>query len=156
MTEPSTSSKSAVSRWWDGVSHHPLWAAVIATLIAAFVIARSGAVFTSSSSTASIRIQSSSPLLPAIAGNRALRVAFQPTEPPLYSVAFRRNIGKPPAAIQWRALHEKGGVDVGRSAFALTLTNRTKLPLTITNIFAEIIGAAPAPRMARWRLLARR
>lgn len=48
-----SSSKIGVARWWELISHHPLWSALIATLVgtllAAFVAARSGSVFGNSS-----------------------------------------------------------------------------------------------------------
>jgi hypothetical protein len=85
------------------------------------------------------------PLLPSVAGDRALRVALEPTEPTFYSIAFRSNIGKPAEGVGWPQLHEKGGVDVSLSTFALTLTNRSRLPLTVTNVVAEIISASSPP-----------
>jgi hypothetical protein len=85
------------------------------------------------------------PLLPSVAGDRALRIAFEPTEPTFYSVAFRSNIGKPAEGVGWRQLHEKGGVDVSLSTFALTLTNRSQLPLTVTSIVVELISASSPP-----------
>jgi hypothetical protein len=85
------------------------------------------------------------PLLPSVAGDRALRIAFEPTEPTFYSIAFRSNIGKPAEGVEWRQLHERGGVDVSLSTFALTLTNRSRLPLTVTDIVVELISASPPP-----------
>jgi hypothetical protein len=63
----------------------------------------------------------------------------------LFKTAFRRDLGEPTKGIGWRQLHEKGGVDVTQSNFALTLTNRTQLPLTVTDIVAEVLTSAPAP-----------
>lgn len=63
----------------------------------------------------------------------------------MFLVAFQRDVGKPAEGTGWRQLHEQGGVDVSASTFALTLTNRTQLPLAVTNIVAEVIASEPAP-----------
>lgn len=53
MPESNAPSKDGVARWWETISHHPLWAAVIAALLAAAIAAHSGGIFGGSSPTAS-------------------------------------------------------------------------------------------------------
>ncbi len=63
----------------------------------------------------------------------------------LFDVAFDHDIGVPKVSEQWAALHARGGVDVNKTDFELTLANRSQLPLTVTNIEAEVLGSRPSP-----------
>jgi hypothetical protein len=63
----------------------------------------------------------------------------------LFDVAFDHDIGVPKVSEQWAALHARGGVDVNSTDFELTLANRSQLPLTVTNIEAEVLGSRPSP-----------
>jgi hypothetical protein len=122
-----------------------LVAGAIAGFVVGSALAGSGTRAAQPGRPASSPSQADYPLLPAVAGDRALRVAFQPTTPEMFLVAFPHDIGKPTAGTGWRQLHEQGGVDVQASTFALTLTNRTQLPLAVTNIVAEVTASASAP-----------
>jgi hypothetical protein len=94
MPEPNASSKDDVARWWETISHHPLWAAVIAALLAAAIAAHSGGIFGGSSPTASSSTPShATSALPAAAVmlSPALGIAVIPKpitdvpEPPPYA-----------------------------------------------------------------------
>jgi hypothetical protein len=49
MPESSASSKTGLARWWATISNNPLWAKVIAALLVAAIVAHSGGVFSSGS-----------------------------------------------------------------------------------------------------------
>ncbi len=142
MTEPTKRARAKLTDLWEKVSQHPLWAAVLAALIAAAIIAHAGGLFTPAAQTTP----------PSIAAVRhppvtksPLRVAFTPVAPPLFATAFARTIGVPSSSEGWEALHHRGGIDVGESDFRLTLANRSAAPLTITNLEAIVRSATPAP-----------
>lgn len=144
MGPPESQTKTGIARWWDVISHHPFWATLIAGLIAgllvAAIIAHSGGLFSDSTSHAASPATNASPL----------RATFHPAATRLYAVAFDHDIGLPNASEQWQALHDRGGVDIGASAFHATLANRSAAPLTITNIEAVVrrIRLAPATSLA--------
>jgi hypothetical protein len=127
-----------VKRGWHIASHHRLVTAVISGLIVAFFVAHGGSLFNSDSSTAHASISSSSEASP-------LRVEFRPMASGLFDVAFDHDIGVPKVSEQWAALHARGGVDVNQTDFELTLANRSQLPLTVTDIEAEVLGSRPSP-----------
>jgi hypothetical protein len=130
--------KKGIAHWWDIISHHPMWAALIAALLAAAIIAHSGNVFSNSSPTSQPTDH------PATSGH-PLRVVFQPVASELFSIAFDHDIGVPKASEGWLALHARGGIDVGVSDFRLTLADQSGVPLTVTNIEAVVRRARPAP-----------
>lgn len=124
-----------LGRWWDRVSHHPFWAALIAILVGAAIVAGFESVFSSGHAAGSTVVSSTNPL----------RVAFQAVAPPDFEIAFPYDIGLPAASEQWAALHARGGIDIGQADFDVTLANRSQLPLTITNIEARILASEAAP-----------
>jgi hypothetical protein len=67
MPEPNAASKDGVARWWETISHHPLWAAVIAALLAAVIAAHSGGIFGGSPTAASPSTPSQTTSAPAAA-----------------------------------------------------------------------------------------
>jgi hypothetical protein len=127
-----------VKRGWHRVSHHRLLTAVISGLVVAFFVAHGGPLFNSDPSTVPASISSASEASP-------LRVEFRPMASELFDVAFDHDIGVPKVSEQWAALHARGGVDVNSTDFELTLANRSQLPLTVTNIEAEVLGSRPSP-----------
>lgn len=142
MPEPKPSKKGIADRW-DNVSRHPLWAAVIAALIVAAIAAHSGGVFGGSSTASSSRTPRSKAATSAV--SEPLRVAFHPTAPTEYGVAFERDIGLPKTAEQWESLHNRGGIDVGASDYHFVLANSSGIPLTITDIEAVVRSSKPRP-----------
>jgi hypothetical protein len=122
--------------WWDTISHHPFWATLIAGLIVA-VVARlllsSGAPQHASASSSASRTP-------------PLRVAAQQLPQEIFAIALAHNIGTPAASETWVALHARGGVSVVKSAFELTLADRSTVPLTVTNVEAVVVRSEPAPK----------
>lgn len=139
MPNSDAASHNNLARWWNTISHHPLWAALIATLLAAFIIARTGWLFTAA--------PGSTPTHPGAPLNRSspLRISFVSTSPVNFAVAFNHSIPIPHPAERWAGLHARGGVDVNASDFRLTLANRSSKPLTVTSIEAEVERSRPAP-----------
>jgi hypothetical protein len=130
---------------WDRISNNSLGVAIvggaIAALIAAAIAAHAGGVFGGgSSSDASSSNRSHTTNAPSGAAN-PLRVVFRPVALKDYAVVFARDIGLPRASEQWESLHAQGGIDIGASAFRLTLANRSEAPLTVTNIEAVVRGS---------------
>ncbi len=124
-----------LGQWWE----RPLWATVIGGLIVAAVVAAA----TSLSSSSSRKLAADS-----TGANRInpLQVEFKPVAPPfLFAIAFPYDIGLPAPSEQWATLSKRGGIDVGKSDFELTLANRSQLPLTITNIEAEVLESSAPP-----------
>jgi hypothetical protein len=133
-------SRGRLSRWWDAISHHPLWAAVIATLLAATIVAHSGGVFSDAgtspeSPSRNVRGEDGQPL----------RVVWTPEAPQNFAVLFNRYIPVPRESEAWQGLHARGGVDVTLSKFRLTLANTSNVPITITDVEAIITAAQPRP-----------
>jgi hypothetical protein len=124
-----------IARWWDAISHHPLWATLIATvigtLLAGAVIAHLGGVFGGGS--------------PSGSHGTPLRAAVHQVSPGIYSVAFDHNVGLPSGPEQWGGLHRRGGIDAGQSELRLTLANRSDAPLTVNNIQAVVRHSRPRP-----------
>jgi hypothetical protein len=133
-----TPSEKKLTQWWKTISHHPLWAALIAALLAAFIIARSGSLFTVAPSPAHTNSPSPNRFSP-------VRISFTPTSPENFGVAFNRDTGIPHATERWAGLHARGGVDIAKSEFRITLANRSSRPLTVTNIEAEVRRSRPPP-----------
>ena len=142
MRGHSAKDKKGIGRWWNTISHHPLWAALIATLLAGGIAAHSGGVFGGGAPDAHSAARKSRNTKNQ---TRLLRVAFDQVAPGIYSVAFGNPISLPNPSEDWASLHRRGGVDVGESNFRLTLANQTAAPLTVTNIEAVVDGSAPAP-----------
>jgi hypothetical protein len=126
-----------VKRWWDKASHHPFWSTLIAGLLVAAIVGLVSQISASShgGTTSGVLESRSSPL----------RAVFSSVGRELFAVAFPHDIGLPAASEQWPALHARGGIDVGRSDFLLTLSNRSRFPLTVTNIEAVVLRAEPPP-----------
>lgn len=142
MADPPAQDKEGIARWWDTISHHPLWAAVIAALLTAAIVAHSGGVFGGGTSDAPTVVHTSRP---AAGKTPPLRAIFQPVSPPIYEVAFDKPIALPKSSEQWESLHDRGGIDVGYSNFRLTLASQSGFPLTITNIEAVVYGSQSLP-----------
>jgi hypothetical protein len=142
MGDDSSKDKNAMAGWWDTVSHHPLWAGLIAILLAGAITAHFKGVFggdtPNARSAAPKQSNTKSPPHP-------LHVEFRPAAPVLYSVAFSEPIGLPKPSEDWDSLHRRGAIDVGGSVLRLTLANQTPEPVTVTNIEAVVDGSAPAP-----------
>ncbi len=64
----------------------------------------------------------------------------------VYDVAFRGDLPRPHARPSWRSLIAAGGVDVGTTLLRMTLANRSRQPLTITDVRPQVVSAGPAPR----------
>jgi hypothetical protein len=135
--------KRRLARWWDAVSHHPLWAALIAALLAGGIAAHSDGVF-GGDSTPDTHGATRKPT-DTKSQAHPLRVAFDQVAPVIYSVAFSSPTGLPSQSEEWASLHRRGAVDVGQSNFRLTLANQTSAPLTVTNIEAVVYGSKSAP-----------
>jgi hypothetical protein len=140
--ETSADKKTGAARWWDTISHHPLWAALIAALLAGGIAAHSGGVFDGGASNAQSvghsphKTQSQA---------RPLRATFVQVAPVIYEIAFNRPISLPKSTEEWGSLHSRGGVDVGESNFRLTLANQTDSPLTVTGIQAVVYRSQSPP-----------
>jgi hypothetical protein len=74
-----------------------------------------------------------------------LRAIFMPTASPDFSVAFERDIGLPAPSVGWDQLHASGGTDIGYSNFRFTFSNRSSVPLSISDIHAQVLSGLPAP-----------
>jgi hypothetical protein len=122
---------SRLGEWWDTVSHHPFWSALIALLVAAVIVALAESLYDAGHA--------------ADGQTNPLRVAFQAVAPPDFEIVFPRDIGMPASSEQWAALHARGGVDMGIAAFDMTLGNRSRAPLTITGIEAQVLTSEPMP-----------
>jgi hypothetical protein len=129
-------------RWWDTISHHPLWAALIAALLAGGIAAHSGGVFGGGASGAQSAVRTPHK---SQTQTRPLRAAFVQVSPAIYEVAFNRPVSLPKSTEEWESLHTRGGVDVGESSFRLTLANQSNSPLTITNVHAVVYGSQSPP-----------
>lgn len=77
-----------------------------------------------------------------------LRIAIASIEPALTSLAFPVDIGLPGDGIGWSQLRHSGGVDVYSSQLRVTLANRSRSPLTITDVHLELIASSAPPRGA--------
>jgi hypothetical protein len=82
------------------------------------------------------------------AGSPRARIAVAPlryrfTHMPVHFFRFEfdRDIGLPSETTDWRRLLHEGGVEVGVSAYRLTLANRSSTPLTITDIRPEVTAS---------------
>jgi hypothetical protein len=117
--------------------------AAIAALIANAITAHSGGIFGGGSSDVSSPTKSHTTAQSANAN--PLRVVFQPVALQDYAVAFDHDIGLPQTSEQWESLHARGGIDIGTSAFRLTLANHSEAPLTVTNIEAVMHESKSVP-----------
>jgi len=89
----SAKEKRGIARWWDTVSHHPLWSALIAALLAGGIAAHSNGVFGGSSPDAHSAVRKPSN---AKSQTPPLHVTFDQVAPGIYSVAFGNPIGPTP------------------------------------------------------------
>ena len=74
-----------------------------------------------------------------------LRVVFTPAAQADFGVAFSGDIGVPAPSDGWTALHVRGGTDVGQSTFRFTFANRSDVPLSISDVHAEVLGSVSPP-----------
>jgi hypothetical protein len=136
ITATSASRSSTASgqkqRWADAFG--PKWVAgiVSALVVSALIAVATGPLAGSAGNTAR-------PL-------RATIVPIAPVEPEPFELAFFHDIGLPRESERWQDLVKRGGVVVGDALFRVTLANRSKTPLTIREIYGEVVRSEPAPR----------
>jgi hypothetical protein len=123
MPEPSASGKRGLARWWARVSHHPLWAAVIAALLVAAIVAHSGGVFSSGST------PSKEPIKTAHHPSQSGPTESQPSPKPHPSLASY--LDKLQITEQEGGEAELGVVNVGPTHYQHGVT----LPYTATAMF---------------------
>jgi hypothetical protein len=74
-----------------------------------------------------------------------LRVTASAQDPGFFRVAFFEDPGVPAEDAGWRDLIARGGVDIGTSVVRLTLANRSRRPLTISDIHLQVVGSSASP-----------
>jgi hypothetical protein len=141
VPDPPAQEKEGIARWWDTISHHPLWAAIIATLIAAAIIAHSGAVFGGSSSAssdgASVSPDAAVRLGPSIGVAAIPKPIADVTTPPSYTGAEAGDH----CGLWWKGWFQQ------QHAASLNLPPYVEVsapqndPVTITRIIAHVFHA---------------
>ena len=65
---------------------------------------------------------------------------------PAFILAFASDIGLPKRGDGWEQLHARGGIDVGQADSRVTLSNPSKLRITVTDIRLQVVEVTSVPR----------